>query len=245
MSTIACFGKSDVGLVRANNEDAYLVLPEKGVLAVADGIGGRSSGEVASRIFVDTVGEVFGNAGRHSGQESGELIQEVYRLANERIQQRARENPEHQGMGCTADVLVISSDSFVAGHVGDSRTYLFRQGELRQITRDHSVVQEQVEQRLITPEEARRHPHRHVILRAVGIGDQLAVDLIKGKSLPGDLFLLCSDGLHDMAEEGSIREVLSRPIDLERKAEMLIALAMAGGGHDNVTLVLSEVRDTT
>ena len=244
MAIITCVGKSDVGLKRPNNEDALILLPESGVVTVADGMGGRASGEVASRIFVDTVREVFDGVGIPPGQETDELVRMAYLLANERILRRGKEMPEHRGMGCTAELMVFSGDAFVVGHVGDSRTYLFRQEELRQITRDHTVVQEQLDHGLITPAEVRRHPHRHVILRAVGTGDSLAIDLVRGKCLPGDLFLLCSDGLYDMVEDDSIREVLSLPLDLERKAEKLIATAKAGGGHDNITVVLAEVRAT-
>lgn len=244
MAIITCVGKSDVGLKRPNNEDALILLPERGVVTVADGMGGSASGEVASRIFVDTVREVFDGVGIPSGQETDDLVREAYRLGNERILKEAGENPRHQGMGCTAEVMAFSRDAFVVGHVGDSRTYLFRQVELRQVTRDHTVVQDQLDHGLITPAEARRHPHRHIISRAVGTGDSLAVDLVRGKCLPGDLFLLCSDGLYDMVEDDSIREVLSLPLDLERKAEKLIASAKEGGGHDNITVVLAEVRAT-
>ena len=244
MTNITCIGKSDVGTVRPNNEDAFLILPERGVVTVADGMGGHASGEVASRTFVDTVREVFDGVGIPPGQETDELVREAYRLANERILRQAGENPRHRGMGCTAEVMVFSRDTFVVGHVGDSRTYRFRQRELRQVTRDHTVVQEQLDHGLITPEEVRRHPHRHIISRAVGMGDSLAVDLVRGKCLPGDLFLLCSDGLYDMVEDDSIREVLSLPLDLERKAERLIESAKEGGGHDNITVVLAEVRST-
>ena len=144
-------------------------------------------------------------------------------------------------MGCTAEVLAFYDQSYVVGHVGDSRTYLFREGQLRQITRDHSVVQEQLDEGLITPEEARNHALRHVILRAVGVRDTLAVDLIRGKNRPGDIFLLCSDGLTDMVEDTLIREVLVLSLGLNQKVDRLIELAKSAGGRDNITVILCEV----
>jgi protein phosphatase len=144
-------------------------------------------------------------------------------------------------MGCTAEVVAFVDDLFVLGHVGDSRTYLFRDGVLRRITKDHSLVQDQVDRKLISEEEARTHAMRNVIIRAVGIEEPLAVDILRGRAFPGDLFLLCSDGLSDMSEEDAIAARLAGPASLADKAEALIALAKAGGGKDNVTVVLCEV----
>jgi protein phosphatase len=125
--------------------------------------------------------------------------------------------------------------------VGDSRTYLFRRGQLRQLTRDHSFVQEQVEQGLLTPDQARGHSLRNVILRAVGAGESLAVDILRGKSLPGDIFLLCSDGLHDMVEDDLIRDILAPQAGVPAKAARLIETARSAGSYDNITVVLCEV----
>jgi protein phosphatase len=144
-------------------------------------------------------------------------------------------------MGCTAELIAFYNQHFVLGHVGDSRTYLFRQGRLRQLTRDHSFVQDQVDQGLITPKEAKVHSLKNVILRAVGIDDPLAVDLIRGKSHPGDLFLLCSDGLTDLVDEASIQETLSPPLSLTTKGDRLIEQAKSRGGFDNITVILCEV----
>ncbi len=241
MPKIVSFGKSDIGLKRSNNEDAFIIKSDSGFFAVADGVGGAASGEVASRIFAETAYEVFSKNNRGSEQEILELSQMTFQLANERILARARENPQHQGMGCTAELLAFYNQNYVAGHVGDSRTYLFRQGFLRQITKDHSIIQEQIDKGLITPVEARKHSLRNVILRAVGVSEMLAVDLIQGKTLPGDIFLLCSDGLTDMVDDASIHETLSLPVDLDQKTERLIQLAKSAGGYDNITVVLCEV----
>lgn len=238
---IASFGKSDRGLKRSNNEDTFLVRPELGLCLVADGMGGAAAGELASGIFAETTLEVFSKAKRQSEQEILEIVQRVFAWANERILNHVKENPHHQGMGCTAELVAFSDDSFVLGHIGDSRTYRLRTGQLKQLTQDHSLVQDQVDQGLITPAEARNHPMRNVILRALGVNESLALDLLRGKTLSGDVFLLCSDGLTDMVDDALIQEVLSSTMALPQKVEKLIELANTAGGYDNITVVLSEV----
>ena len=145
-------------------------------------------------------------------------------------------------MGTTAELLAFAEGGFVLGHLGDSRTYRLRDRVLRQLTADHSLVQEQLRQGLITPAQARTHSMRNVILRAVGMGDELALDLIRGPLLSGDLFLLCSDGLTDMVEDQAILAVLTQTDDLQVKAQRLVELAHMSGGRDNITVVLVEVR---
>jgi protein phosphatase len=240
MSKLISFGKSDIGLKRSNNEDSFLLKPDLGFFAVADGMGGPASGEVASKIFTETVLEFFSKARGQSEEETLELVQNAFRSANDGILNMARTNPQYHGMGCTAEVMVFYNRGYVLGHVGDSRTYIFRQGQLKQITRDHSLIQDQIEQGLITPVEAGRHSLRHVILRAVGIYETLAVDLIRGKSLPGDIFLLCSDGLTDMVDDAIIKDTLSLSIDIAQKAAKLVESAKSEGGNDNITVILCE-----
>ncbi len=241
MSRIIASCKTDIGLRRSNNEDSFVVKPDLGFAAVADGMGGPASGEVASRIFADTALEVFSKDSGRSEQELPELVRYVFQLSNERILSAAQNDPRHQGMGCTAEVLAFYSDGYIAGHVGDSRTYLLREDHLRQITKDHSVVQDQLDKGLLTPDKTRNHPLRHIILRAVGVSEDLAVDIIRGKTMSGDIFLLCSDGLTDMLEDKSIREALLLPLDLDQKSDRLIGLAKAAGGNDNITVALCEV----
>jgi PPM family protein phosphatase len=238
---ITSFGNSDMGLKRSNNEDVFVLRPELGLYAVADGMGGAASGEVASRIFAETALEVFAEKRRISEDEILERVQQAFRLANERILSKAREDSRFQGMGCTAELVTFYNQNYVLGHVGDSRTYLARQGQLKQLTLDHSLVQDQVDRGLITAEEARRHSLRNVILRAVGVNEILAVDLIRGKTLPGDLLLLCSDGLTDMLDDDVIQGLLSRPLSVSQKVERLIESAKSAGGRDNITAVLCEV----
>jgi len=241
MLNVNSFGKSDIGLKRLNNEDAFAIKSNKRLFVLADGMGGEAAGEVASHIFIDSTLEVFSQGDNRSEGETLERVQNAFRLANERMMDHVRQNPQHQGMGCTAELITFYNEDFILGHVGDSRTYLLRQGQLRQLTRDHSFVQDQVDQGLITPEEARGHSLKNVILRAVGIEETLAVDLIRGKSHAGDLFLLCSDGLSDLVDEGSIQEILSLSLSLPQKVERLIEEAKSRGGFDNITVILCEV----
>ena len=241
MNSIIYFGAPDVGLKRTNNEDAFAVRPEWGLCVVSDGMGGAAAGELASRIFAETTLEVFANASEGSEQETIERVQRSFVLANERILKHVSENPEHKGMGCTAEVVAFCGASFVLGHMGDSRTYRLRNGQLKQLSNDHSLVQEQLDQGVITPAEARSHPMRNVILRAVGVKESVALDLLRGKVLIGDLFMLCSDGLTDMVDDDSITEVLRSSDTLPKKTSTLIELAKAAGGRDNITVALAQV----
>jgi protein phosphatase len=236
------FGKSDVGLRRTNNEDAFHVEVAAGFFALADGMGGAAAGEVASRIFVDVAREVFSGAGLSSSAGSAmERVRRSFQQANEQTLRLSRENPRHRGMGCTAELLTFAGSDYVLGHVGDSRTYLFREGRLKQETRDHSLLQEQIDAGILSRSDARSHSLKGLISRAVGVEDHLPVDLKVGEALPGDIFLLCSDGLTDLVADPSIQEVLSRPSMLDRKVDTLIEMAKTGGGHDNVTVILCQI----
>jgi PPM family protein phosphatase len=241
MTEIRFSGRTDSGIRRLDNEDAYIVVPELNLCALADGMGGAAAGELASRMFVDAVKESSSKMQERSEHNSIELVEQIFRVANERIANHARKNPAHKGLGCTAELLAFFDQGYVLGHVGDSRTYQFREGRLKRLTNDHSVVQLQVDQGLITPAEAKKHPLRNIILRAVGTNEVLAVDLIRGRILPGDLFLLCSDGLTDMVEEQDFEGILAGDLALSHKADKLVEMANSAGGHDNVTVVLGEV----
>ncbi|NOQ95754.1 MAG: Stp1/IreP family PP2C-type Ser/Thr phosphatase [Desulfobacterales bacterium] len=231
-------GKTDIGLRRSNNEDAFIISPELGFCLAADGMGGAAAGELASKIFADTVLEIFADSTDQSEKEILYRVKKAFSFANEKILDDATQNPNHEGMGCTAELLAFFGDGFALGHVGDSRTYRFRNGQLRQLTQDHTLVQEQIEEGLISSENIRNHPLRNVILRALGQERELALDLLRGKILPGDLFLLCSDGLTDMVQDDQIQEILSSDIDIHRKADKLVESAKAAGGKDNITVVL-------
>ena len=231
-------GKTDVGLRRQNNEDVFLVSPEFDFCLAADGMGGAAAGEVASEIFAQTALSVFSINPNRSEKDTLYRVQKAYHTANEKILEHVSSHPDHKGMGCTAELLAFFEDHFILGHIGDSRTYWLRNGELEQLTEDHTLVQQQFQEGLISEDEIRNHPMRHVIFRAVGIREELTIDVLKGKTRPADLFLLCSDGLCDMVEDEQIHEILCTDTDINHKTENLIESAKAAGGIDNITVVL-------
>lgn len=241
MSKITYFGKTDKGLVRSNNEDIFLIKSELDFCLVADGMGGAAAGEVASAIFAESALKVFSNLKKQSSEKLNLLIQESFQTANIEILRHIKQNPDHSGMGCTAELLAFNDTGFIAGHMGDSRIYRLRKGVLKQLTKDHSFVQKQLDQGLITAAEARTHPRRNMILRAVGIDKHPALDILRGELLPGDLFLLCSDGLSDMVEDTLIENCLAGSETLEKKVIGLIDSAKTAGGRDNITVVLAGV----
>jgi len=241
IQTTACC-KTDPGLRRSCNEDTCLVHNEGGYFLVADGIGGAAAGEIASAIFAKTAAEIFSSSSSRTSEETLQLVKDCFLTANSRILTDIATTPTHAGMGCTAELLVLHANGFVLGHIGDSRTYRLRQTILTQLTKDHSLVQQQIDQGLISQEQARTHPMKNVILRAVGINEQLAIDIIQGQVFSGDLFLLCSDGLSDMVEDNRIEEVLSTEEPLTEKAARLVDLANSAGGRDNISVALIEAR---
>ncbi len=241
LPTIIYHGATDMGNVRSNNEDVFYISEDCHYCLVADGMGGAAAGEVASRIFAETAKAVFAGHDGASEENTIARVQTTFKLANDKILKHVERNPNDKGMGCTAELLAFANDTFIVGHVGDSRTYRMRNNALKQLTKDHSLVQEQLDQGLITPEEARHHAMRNVILRAVGVNDTVALDILKGRQRPGDLFLLCSDGLTDMVPESDILSVLTGEKALDEKSEALIRLAKQAGGKDNVTVALSAI----
>jgi len=243
MLQINTTGKTDVGRKRANNEDVFKIAPELGFCLVADGLGGAAAGEVASRIFLETAMEVFQKPTHRTIAEVAKQVQICFLKANEAIMHNIKENPAYRGMGCTAELMVFFEQDFVLGHIGDSRTYLFRGGLLRRLTQDHSFVQEQINKGIMSPEDARKHPLRNVIHKAVGIDQQIELDIVKSKILPQDQYLLCSDGLTDMVEENMILNTLDSNMTLPQKVDHLIELALSAGGSDNVTVVLVEISE--
>jgi protein phosphatase len=228
---------SDTGRRRRRNEDAYVCAPP--LFAVADGMGGAQAGEVASGLAAAVLEE---GAGDERGEERvASLIQE----ANRRVFQRSNEDAATSGMGTTMTVaLVDSSGGTIAfGHVGDSRAYRVRDGRLEQLTDDHSLVGELVRSGKLSPEEAESHPQRSVITRALGTEPDVDVDTFTVEAQPDDLYLLCSDGLTDMISADEIFAVLDGSDDLEVAARALIEAANAGGGEDNITVVLFQIGD--
>lgn len=238
-------GRTDVGKVRPGNEDAFFADNERGVFIVADGMGGHVAGEVASQIVTETVGpgvcKAIGNGLR--AVELKTRVVELIEEANQAILQRAETEPEKRGMGTTLTLLALVPDSeYLIEQVGDSRGYLFRDGVLNQITRDHTVVQQQVDRGALTPEQARDHPLSHILTRALGTEENVQADIFDDSTKRGDIFLLCSDGLSGMLGDETIEAILATHTgDLQDVADALVDAANAAGGLDNITAVVVKV----
>lgn len=232
------FEATDVGRVRLGNEDSALVF-EPATYVVADGMGGEAAGEVASHLLVYTVRSCLSNAFAKGTFSPQDLVDAVL-AANQEILQCAAENPAYQGMGTTATILHISPDETEAlwAHVGDSRLYVLRADEdsLTQVTRDHSYVEELVEQGSITEDEARHHPKRNLLVRAVGVDTELKVDSGHFALGNGDILLLATDGLTKHVTDEEIARVLRQ--DQQNPAQHLVDLALSAGGTDNITTVV-------
>src|SRR5919204_3966780 len=226
--------RTDTGRKRRHNEDVYVVDPP--LFAIADGMGGAKAGEVAAALAADALRET-GDGG--SGEEAVvTLIQE----ANRRVYQRATEDAAASGMGTTMTVALLEDGQVRIGHVGDSRAYLIRDGELEQLTDDHSLVGELVRSGKLAPEDAESHPQRSVITRVLGTDPEVDVDTATVETRAGDLFLLCSDGLYSMVGNNRILQLVERHRgDLDAAAKALIAAANKGGGEDNITVVAFEI----
>jgi serine/threonine protein phosphatase Stp1 len=228
------------GLVRQNNEDSFCERPTDCLWAVADGMGGHAHGDWASRALVGALG------GAILPGDFAEAAQEVSRaihVANRRIWTEASRRAAQ--MGSTVVALLVRDGQFAVLWVGDSRAYLLREGQLVQLSRDHTQVQEMVDRGLLTPEEARHHPRGHVLARAVGVGETLEVDAVVDQVEPGDLFLLCSDGLTGEVSDPEIAAVLAAREGREAALAQLIARALDRGAPDNVTAVLVSVQEAT
>ena len=232
---------TDVGRMRKNNEDSYL--SAKPVAAVADGMGGHSAGEVASAIAIEELA-ALGNRGPWGSETAAtdDLKQAILR-ANRRIRETAASDRKLNGMGTTLVALLEDGDMVHVANVGDSRGYLLRQGELSQVTVDHSLVQELVDDGRLSPEDAERHPQRSVITRALGIDPEVEFDLFTYKLQVGDRLLLCSDGLSDVVEPAQVRKILLRVRSAQRAAQELIAVANEQGGPDNITVIVVDAVD--
>ena len=228
-------GVTDTGRKRRHNEDSFVVAPP--LFAVADGMGGANAGEVASGLAVETLRE-----GSDPSADGERFVVSLVQEANRRVYQRQTDDEAASGMGTTMTVALVEDGTVRFGHVGDSRAYLFRDGELRQLTDDHSLVGELVRSGKISAEEAESHPQRSVITRALGTDPDVDVDTFTVDAEPGDVFVLCSDGLYSMVGTEKILDVLQRHRnDLETAAKEMIRAANRRGGDDNITVVAFEI----
>jgi PPM family protein phosphatase len=227
---------SDPGLVRPNNEDSALA--GRRVIAIADGVGGSPAGEVASEIVIRVLSALDGQG--PPGGDAADRLRAAVEAANREIGDEAAANPGNRGMGTTVTALLLDGDRFAVQHIGDSRGYLLREGALRQFTRDDTYVQALVDQGVLTAEEARRHPQRSLVTRAVH-GQQLPPAGTHLPTVPGDRVLLCSDGLSDFVTDHAIGEALQAYPEPRHCAERLVKLALQVGAPDNVTVVVADV----
>lgn len=234
--------KTDKGLQRHNNEDTCAVNMASRFCMVADGMGGQAGGELASTLFMEAATVTFHDTSELTEDQCSILVKAAFDLANAKILAYAEAHPSYAGMGCTAEILTFSRDRFVLGHVGDSRTYLYRDGRLQQLTKDHSLVESQVDRGILSRQEAQHSRFKNVLLQAVGNSKDMAVDIRSGDLRSGDIFLLCTDGLHGMVENDEILPILAFDAPLDLKTKMLINMANDAGGKDNITVVLALVQ---
>lgn len=234
---------TDVGRVRTNNEDAVLVDAERGLAVLADGMGGYNAGEVASALAVELIASEMGRwldeaAAVASARDVRRAMEICVDNANRAIFDAANTHAAYAGMGTTLAMVVVRGDLALVGHVGDSRVYRLRGDLLRQLTRDHSLLQEQIDIGLITPAEAATSGSRNLVTRALGVEDTVLLDVQQTELHPGDQLLLCSDGLNDLVRDEEIAAILSDTDGLQDKCQHLVQLANERGGRDNVSVIL-------
>jgi protein phosphatase len=247
---LEAYGQTDVGRRRKLNEDSFLVAPEPNLYAVCDGMGGHNAGEVASKMAIETLQAFIERSHREKEitwpygldvnlSYDGNRLKTAIKLANKRVYRAADNKEEYTGMGTTAVAGLVSGDMLTVGSAGDSRCYLLRGGELKQLTRDDSWVSAALGEGILNSDEIERHPLRNVITKAVGAKETIDLDVVEQKLENADVVLICSDGLHAMLSDDQIREAMTPfPAKLEEAAANLIAAANEAGGKDNVSVVL-------
>jgi len=244
-------GKTHVGMKRNHNEDNYLLLPEENLFCVADGMGGHSSGEIASKIAVTEVSEFFKYTAKdrditwpfkmdkNRNYDENRLATAI-KVANARIFEASQAEAKYRGMGTTIVSCYFVNGETLVGHVGDSRFHRFVAAEqqLVQLTEDHSLLNDYIKAKKLTPEEIENFPHKNVIVRALGMKDSVVVDVTRLTPEENDVFLLCSDGLSGMVPDPKMEEILAKQPDIDKAAQNLIDAANAAGGNDNVSCIL-------
>jgi protein phosphatase len=247
MSNLEFAGISDPGMARDSNEDAFMLAENTGIAVLADGMGGHLAGEVASAMAADIITRHLNEAFSQPVQKDiGDSPYEVIAMraaiqqANTAVFDAARSKPEYNGMGTTVVVAVFQSNKLYVAHVGDSRLYRYRVGQLQQVTEDHSMVQELLKRGLITPEEARTSTNKNLVTRALGVDPSVEADIRIETFLKDDIYLMCSDGLNDVLTDPDIERVLQQyGKNLNEAATLLVKEVNARGGPDNVTVVLA------
>ncbi|MDT8990146.1 Stp1/IreP family PP2C-type Ser/Thr phosphatase [Curvibacter sp. APW13] len=240
--------KTDPGRARANNEDSVAIDPATQTMVLADGMGGYNAGEIASGMataFIKSeMGRWLSEAGHAATQREVRRAMEIcVENANLSIFNAANANAAYAGMGTTLVVGVFRQDKLLLGHIGDSRCYRLRDGVLQQITKDHSLLQEQIDAGLISPEQAAHSTIKNLVTRAVGVDEVVLLEVNEHAVQAGDLYLVCSDGLSDMVDDASIARIVCTDRELDHKAGDLIEAANANGGRDNISVILVEVAE--
>ncbi len=236
--------RTDPGLARENNEDSVTFDEPVRLAILADGMGGYNAGEVASGMattFIKSeLGRWLSQAGRHANTREVRLAMEIcVDNANRSIFNAANSNPQYSGMGTTLVVGVFQDERLLLGHIGDSRCYRLRGAEFAQITKDHSLLQEQMDAGLITPEQAATSSNKNLVTRALGVEDAVLLEVNEHRVDPGDIYLMCSDGLSDMVDDQGIAQILGTDAPLEQKVAQLVDAANANGGRDNISVLLA------
>jgi len=235
---LAVHGKTDKGLVRKVNEDAFCIETDLGLLAIADGIGGHASGEVASKMAI----EILRDSLKKEGEPFPERLDLGVKLANKTIFEAAQSQSQLNGMGTTLTAVQLIGNRLGVAHVGDSRVYLIRGGVIEQITDDHTIVSEQVARGMMTREEAARSDMRNILSRALGIGPEVKVDLEELTVSEGDRVVLCSDGLSELVSEDEILSEVQSSNRPDLACNELVNLANRRGGEDNITVIVAHLR---
>ncbi|MBI5921569.1 MAG: Stp1/IreP family PP2C-type Ser/Thr phosphatase [Betaproteobacteria bacterium] len=244
--------RSDAGMVRSHNEDSVYLNPALGLAVLADGMGGYNAGEVASGMVTTLLGSELEKAfGRQEPQLQGndgqrrahDLLEQEIARANHAVYQAAQSQPQYAGMGTTLVMALFYDNRMTVAHIGDSRLYRLRGEEFLQITRDHSLLQEQIDSGILTPEQARHSQNKNLVTRAVGVDPTVEAEIHDYETSPGDIYLLCSDGLNDMVEDEEIgMTVQMLSANLELAATQLVQMANDNGGRDNVSVILVRIK---
>ncbi len=252
-SAIEMVSRTDAGRVRQNNEDAVFTDSRLGLAVLADGMGGHNAGEVASNMAITALSSELSHAfkkqppysiGANGLPIAHELLSDVILRTNAAVNLAARSYPKFAGMGTTLVAVQFYDNKLVVAHVGDSRLYRLREDFITRLTRDHSLLQEQIDKGIISPEEARFAPNRNLVTRALGVDPTVSVDISEHEALPGDLYLLCSDGLNDMAEDKEIAAILTAfSSNLQLCTTQLVEMANEHGGRDNVSVILARIKE--
>ncbi|MEO8544269.1 MAG: Stp1/IreP family PP2C-type Ser/Thr phosphatase [Burkholderiaceae bacterium] len=242
--------RTDPGRARDNNEDAVLVDEAAQLGVLADGMGGYNAGEIASGMATAFIKSEMSRWLAETGKNA--KVKEIRRAleicvdnANRSIFNASGSNPQYSGMGTTLVVAVFHESTLILGHIGDSRCYRVRDGALVQITKDHSLLQEQIDAGLITPEQAVGSSIKNLVTRALGVEDAVMMEVNEHKVEPGDCYLMCSDGLSDMVDDGEIASILGGPVPMDQKADILVAIANEHGGRDNISVLLIQADSVT